>query len=182
MKSRLVFAVFVLLLALAPLVLPEFSITLLNYIGLYALVALGLAPMEAQGVAAAIVDWRSGAPTATGFDQQYLSMVPSFRAPHASMEQIEDLLSVHGVSPELYYGRYMRTPQGDLIVRAGLKDCLSVYSSGGALDVNTAAPETMLIMPRVTISGLSLSRVVKRPFTAPIRPPRTTAASAASQD
>lgn len=129
-------------------IIPESSRLNVNYVTpedlTRLLVALGLAPMEAQAVAAAIVDWRSGAPTATGFDQQYLSMVPSFRAPHASMEQIEDLLSVHGVSPELYYGRYMRTPQGDLIVRAGLKDCLSVYSSGGALDVNTAAPETML--------------------------------------
>jgi hypothetical protein len=38
---RLVFGVFVALLAGAPLVLPEFTVTLLNYIGLYALVALG---------------------------------------------------------------------------------------------------------------------------------------------
>ncbi|MEW5781845.1 MAG: ABC transporter permease subunit [Pseudomonadota bacterium] len=49
MKSRLVFAVFLLLLALAPLVLPEFSITLLNYIGLYALVALGLVLLTGIG-------------------------------------------------------------------------------------------------------------------------------------
>jgi branched-chain amino acid transport system permease protein len=47
-RSRLV-AVFVLLLALGPLVLPEFYVTLLNYIGLYALVALGLVLLTGVG-------------------------------------------------------------------------------------------------------------------------------------
>lgn len=41
--------VFVALLALAPLALPEFYITLLNYIGLYALVALGLVLLTGIG-------------------------------------------------------------------------------------------------------------------------------------
>ena len=45
----------------------------------------------------------------------------------------------------------------------------------------SAAPETMLIMPRVTISGLSRSRVQNRPLTAPMKPPSSTARTAASQ-
>jgi branched-chain amino acid transport system permease protein len=49
MTPRMVFAAFVLLLGLAPLVLPEFTITLLNYIGLYALVALGLVLLTGVG-------------------------------------------------------------------------------------------------------------------------------------
>ena len=44
-----VFAVFVVLLAAAPLLLPEFTVTLLNYIGLYALVALGLVLLTGVG-------------------------------------------------------------------------------------------------------------------------------------
>jgi len=47
--SRWVFAAFVVLLAVAPLVLPEFTVTLLNYIGLYALVALGLVLLTGVG-------------------------------------------------------------------------------------------------------------------------------------
>ncbi len=47
--SAAVFAVFVVLLAAAPLVLPEFTITLLNYVGLYALVALGLVLLTGVG-------------------------------------------------------------------------------------------------------------------------------------
>lgn len=49
MKSRAIVAVFVVLLALAPLALPEFYVTLLNYIGLYALVALGLVLLTGIG-------------------------------------------------------------------------------------------------------------------------------------
>jgi general secretion pathway protein K len=124
------------------------------------MVAIGLMPMEAQTVAAAILDWRGASATSTEFDRFYLAMVPSFRAPHASLEQIEDLLSVHGVSPELYYGRYVRTPQGDLVARAGLKDCLSVYSSGGALDVNTVEAETMLAVgaPPAAVEAVMMMR------------------------
>jgi len=49
MKPRAVVAIFVVLLALAPIALPEFYITLLNYIGLYALVALGLVLLTGIG-------------------------------------------------------------------------------------------------------------------------------------
>ena len=49
MSRRAIVAVFVALLALAPLALPEFYITLLNYIGMYALVALGLVLLTGIG-------------------------------------------------------------------------------------------------------------------------------------
>lgn len=49
MKPRIVLAAFVGFLALAPLVLPDFYVTLLNYIGLYALVALGLVLLTGIG-------------------------------------------------------------------------------------------------------------------------------------
>jgi ABC-type branched-subunit amino acid transport system ATPase component/ABC-type branched-subunit amino acid transport system permease subunit len=49
MASRRVLALFLCLVALAPLVLPEFYVTLLNYIGLSALVALGLVLLTGVG-------------------------------------------------------------------------------------------------------------------------------------
>jgi branched-chain amino acid transport system permease protein len=48
-SQRLLIVGFVLLLVLGPVVLPEFHITLLNYIGLYALVALGLVLLTGVG-------------------------------------------------------------------------------------------------------------------------------------
>lgn len=49
MSTRFTSGLLVALLALGPLVLPEFHITLLNYIGLYALVALGLVLLTGVG-------------------------------------------------------------------------------------------------------------------------------------
>ena len=48
-RQRMIVAVFVALLAVAPAALPEFYITLLNYIGMYALVALGLVLLTGIG-------------------------------------------------------------------------------------------------------------------------------------
>ena len=48
-RRHLPFAVVAGLLLLAPLVLPEFSVTLLNYIGLYAIVAVGLVLLTGVG-------------------------------------------------------------------------------------------------------------------------------------
>nr|MBP8867420.1 branched-chain amino acid ABC transporter permease [Propionivibrio sp.] len=49
MKQRLPLLVFLALLAIGPSVLPEFYITLLNYIGLYAIVAIGLVLLTGVG-------------------------------------------------------------------------------------------------------------------------------------
>ncbi|MEY2631921.1 MAG: hypothetical protein RIR00_575 [Pseudomonadota bacterium] len=48
-RNHLVLALFIVLLGLGPLVLPEFHVTLLNYIGLYAIVALGLVLLTGVG-------------------------------------------------------------------------------------------------------------------------------------
>ncbi len=49
MKARLPLLVFLAVLALAPPLLPEFYVTLLNYIGLYSIVALGLVLLTGVG-------------------------------------------------------------------------------------------------------------------------------------
>lgn len=110
------------------------------------LVALGANPNQTQSIVAGIVDWRSGTPggSFSELDQYYLSLPPSFRARHASLQEIEELLLVRGVTPDLFYGSYTRGAEGRLIPHAGLRDCLSVYGSIGALDVNSVTPEVMV--------------------------------------
>ena len=49
MRPRLILTVFLGLLLIAPLVASEFHVTLLNYIGLYAIVALGLVLLTGVG-------------------------------------------------------------------------------------------------------------------------------------
>ena len=103
------------------------------------LAALGVQPDPARQITAAIVDWRSapGGEQFTDFDRYYLSLVPSFRPPHASFQEVEELLVVRGMTPELFHGRLDRDAQGRLTPLAGLKDCVSIYG-GISVDVNTA--------------------------------------------
>ncbi len=109
------------------------------------LLALGVNEGLAQTIVAGILDWRSPSPggSFTQFDQYYLSLNPSFRSRHASFQEIEELLVVQGVTPDLFYGSYTHDAQGKLVGRAGLRDCLSVFGSTGALDANTVQPAVM---------------------------------------
>ncbi len=110
------------------------------------LMVLGVEPERAFEITAAIVDWRRPAPPgALGpFDPFYLSRVPSFPARHASFDEVEELLLVKGMTPELFYGGFERGSDGHLVPRAGLRDCVSVYGSSGSYDVNSVEPALMV--------------------------------------
>jgi general secretion pathway protein K len=128
------------------------------------LLALGEDPGQAELTLNGILDWRGLSPggSLTGFDQFYLSLTPSFQARHASVQEIEELLLVRGVTPDLFYGSYTPTALGQFVAHAGLRDCLSVYgSSGGNFDVNTVEPAVMQaigIPPDVAAAIVALRR------------------------
>jgi general secretion pathway protein K len=89
-------------------------------------------------IAQAIVEWRGGG---NSLDSFYLSFGPTFRPRHASFQEIEELLSVRGVTPELFYGSFIEDGQGRLYARGGLRDCLSVWGSvTGPFDANSVSP------------------------------------------
>jgi general secretion pathway protein K len=108
--------------------------------------ATGIDPERARTIARAVIDWRTPMPpnVYSPFDQFYLSSTPSFRARHASFEEIEELLLVQGMTPELFYGTWQRDPLGRLVPVGGLKDCLSPYGTQGQYDVNTVSPLVLL--------------------------------------
>ena len=110
------------------------------------MLALGAEPERAYEIAMAIADWRTPAPpgSLSPFDPFYLSRVPSFPARHASFEEIEEVLLVKGMTPELFYGGYDHDAEGRLIPRPGLRDCVSVYGSTGGFDVNSVEPALMV--------------------------------------
>lgn len=130
------------------------------------LLALGQDEAHATEVTQSILDWRTARLTGEGpLDGYYLNLSPSFRPRHASIEEIEELLSVKGMTPDLYYGTYVRDtsvapPQ--LVARGGLRDCLSVWGTTGNVDVNGAAPAIL------ALSGLSPEAIqavaARRPF------------------
>ena len=100
------------------------------------------------------------------FDQIYLASNPTFRARHASLEETEELLLVKGMTPELYHGSYIRDAAGRLQPRAGLKDCVSVYGSGGPFDINSVQPA---IMATIGISPEVVTAIQQRRYANPFR-------------
>jgi len=122
-------------------------------------------PATASQITAAILDWRSPSGSPTLFDQYYFSFSPTFRSRHASFEQIEELLLVRGMTPELFYGNYVSDADGRLYASGGLRDCLSVWGSSGPYDVNGASPalmESMGVPPGAVAAIVERRRV--QPF------------------
>lgn len=118
---------------------------------------------RAREIVEAILDWR-GAPN-TALEGYYLGLGPTFRPRHASLEEIEELLVVRGMTPELFYGNFITGEDGRSYASGGLRDCLSVWGSMGPFDVNTVSPILLEAfgVPRETIERLTTMRVAK-PF------------------
>ena len=132
------------------------------------LVALGVDYGRAQDIAEAINDWRT--PGSSKWDGFYSGLSSSFQPPHASFREIEELLLVKGVTPELFYGTYLPEAGGlagaelgasgaRLVRHSGLIDCLSVYGSSGAVDVNTADPA---VLEAVGIPAYAANTIAQR--------------------
>jgi len=156
-------------------ILPESSKLSLNASSpevLYRLfLALGPSPERSREIVEAIMDWRMPAPggAPTLFDQFYLSQAPSFLARHASFQEVEELLLVKGMTPELFHGGFGRDPSGRLVPLTGARDCLSVYSSGNAIDVNTAPPA---VLQAAGLPPDLVERVVRTRAEQPFRTPQ----------
>jgi general secretion pathway protein K len=120
--------------------------------------SLGARADQAQQVVEAIVDWRSpGGPSP--FDQYYLSLTPSFRARHASFEEIEELLVLKGMTTDLYYGSYDRDASGRLYRRGGLNECVSIFGAIDRFDANTAHPA---VLGSLGLSPQQVQAIVER--------------------
>jgi hypothetical protein len=105
--------------------------------------ALGVEPERGQAIVTGIVARKSGQMISTPF-----STGPTFPGQGASFQEIEELLSVPGVTPELFYGTYIPNPnagvdQPRLIRRSGLVDCVSMFGSAGPVDAATADPAVL---------------------------------------
>jgi general secretion pathway protein K len=131
--------------------------------------ALGVEQGRAREIALAIDDWRR--PSTGGqspFDLYYSSLIPSFRAPHASFQEIEELLLVRGVTPDIFYGTYVHRDEGGgprLAGRPGLADCVTVYGSGNAVDANTAQPAVLAAMG---LTPFAVTALLERRRAAPL--------------
>jgi general secretion pathway protein K len=125
-------------------------------------------PGRAREIVDGILDWRTQQPigTLTLFDEYYLSRNPSFRSPHASFEEIEELLLIKGMTPELFYGTYDRNADGRLTPHRGAVDCLSVYGGTSQIDVNSADPA---VLAAIGVPPEAVGAIVERRKVRPFR-------------
>ena len=93
-------------------------------------------PARARQITAGIMGWRGGGSTNTESAPQG----STFQARGASFEEIEELLLVQGMTPEVFYGNYVADAEGRLSPRGGLRDSLSVWGSLEQFDANAASP------------------------------------------
>lgn len=121
-------------------------------------------PQQAQQIVNGIMRWRTPGGTAVNLGD-FLRPSSTFPPRNASLEEIEELLFVPGVTPEIFYGNYIQDADGRLYARGGLRDVLSVWGTRGKYDVNGAAPALLegLGLPPAQVQAI-LARRAQRPF------------------
>jgi general secretion pathway protein K len=129
------------------------------------LLMLGVPTGQVQAVTAGIVMARSSNGSNAGLPSISPTPGPTFRPRFASFEQIEELMYVPGVTPDLFHGTWSRGPNGALQRLPGLKDCLTVYGINDAYDINTTpAPVLMAIGVPPDLTAAIVQRRMMRPF------------------
>lgn len=104
------------------------------------LTAIGEPPASAALIASQVF---SGAVV----DSQKSAGAPAFAASIASIENVEQLLLLPGITPEIAYGRYSRLPDGSLVNLGGLIDCVSPYiKESTGLDTLSVHPSLLVAL------------------------------------
>lgn len=112
-------------------------------------------PAQARQIAGGIVDWRTpggggGGSAGGGLSQPNqpfnFQLGPTFQPRHASFQEIEELLFVRGVTPELFYGNFVSTADGSTYATGGLRDALSVRGSLGPFEINSVSPAVLQML------------------------------------
>ena len=117
-------------------------------------VVLGVPPDRAGAIAGGIVARREAA-TNPGAGS-------SFSARDPSLQQLEEILTVPGMTPDIFYGWWERNPAGRLLERGGVMRHLTARP-GMSLNVNYASPQVLLAagVPDGLVADLVARREVR---------------------
>ena len=117
-------------------------------------VLLGVPPDRAGAIAGGIVARREAAINSGN--------ASSFSARGASLQQLEDILTVPGMTPDIFYGWWERNPAGRLLERGGVMRHLTARP-GTSLNVNYASPQVLLAagVPDGLVADLVAKREIR---------------------
>lgn len=110
------------------------------------MVNLGIPGETANTIIDAILDWRDADNLVRlhGAEDSYYESLPvPYKAKNGNFDTLEEMLLVRGVTQEIMFGSG-NTP--------GLINFLTVYSKGGAININAAAKEVIMALPNMTSS------------------------------
>jgi len=112
--------------------------------------AIGIGRPDSDIITDSIMDWRDTDPAHRlngAEDDYYQTLNPPYKAKNGRIDAIEELLLVRGVTPEYFYGRPERAPDGTIIYKYGLSRYLTVYSIRSQINVNFVPLPVLLSIP-----------------------------------
>jgi general secretion pathway protein K len=112
------------------------------------LVNLGIEKETADTIVDSILDWKSptGLHRLHGADSSYYSSLPNpYKAKNANFDNLEELLLVKGVTPDILYGNAQRP---------GMIRFLTIYGDAGTININVAAPEVLKAIPFISADAV----------------------------
>jgi general secretion pathway protein K len=113
------------------------------------LVVLGVDLQSATTLATTILDWRSPSSLARWSKAAASGNAMEFdrsQATGSDFRSVEELLQVPGVTPELFYGHYIRQDDGKIVRQPGLIDCVTVDSRSSQININYAPYPVLLVV------------------------------------
>ncbi len=114
---------------------------------------IGIDAADAEVIVDSIVDWVDADKVTRpngAEDDYYQTLRPPYAARNQFMTTVEELLLVRGITPDYYYGRRDKTPDGEIVERYGLSRYLTVYSLSNRINVNSASIPVLLSVPGMT--------------------------------
>ncbi len=153
---------------------PQLLVTLLTL--------MGETPVAANTIAEQVFSMRPPVLLPTGQNSQ---PVQTFRPPIASMENVEELLLIPGITSEIVYGRYNRLADGSLVNVGGLADFFSPHRKDfdgldplsvhptllAAFGMNAAAAQEMAVARTMAFdSNQAMALMMRTPSTVGLRP------------
>ena len=112
------------------------------------LVNLGIEKETTDTIVDSILDWKSptGLHRLHGADSSYYSSLPNpYKAKNANFDNLEELLLVKGVTPDILYGNGQRP---------GLIRFMTIYGNATRININAAAPELLKAIPFISADAV----------------------------